>query len=124
MDLRSGRAFWPIKNGLLTSYPAITTDCSCDVAIIGGGITGALLAYRMAEVGLQRIIVERRDVCAGSTSASTALLQYEVDTQLVDLIDMVGRERAVRSYLLCAELIRDAIIGHTNPDADVFRFDR
>ena len=23
MDLRSGNAFWPIKNGLLASYPAL-----------------------------------------------------------------------------------------------------
>ena len=40
MDLRSGNAYWLLKNGLLASYPALRQDESCDVAIIGGGITG------------------------------------------------------------------------------------
>jgi glycine/D-amino acid oxidase-like deaminating enzyme len=105
MDLRSGYAFWPIKNGLIQSYPAIERDVTCDVAIIGGGISGALAAYYLAEAGFDTVVVERRDVGAGSTSASTALLQYEVDTPLSDLIGMVGRERAIRSYLLCLEAI-------------------
>jgi glycine/D-amino acid oxidase-like deaminating enzyme len=38
----------------------------------------------------------------GSTAASTALLQYEIDTPLRELITKVGAENAVRSYELCA----------------------
>ncbi len=47
MDLRSGNAFWPMKNGLLASDPALVHDETCDVAVIGGGITEALVAYRL-----------------------------------------------------------------------------
>ncbi|HEU5086462.1 MAG TPA: FAD-dependent oxidoreductase [Roseiflexaceae bacterium] len=105
MDLRSGYAFWPIKNGLLCSYPYLESDVTCDVAVIGGGITGALVSYYLVEAGFDTIVVDRRDIGAGSTSASTALLQYEVDTPLCDLIEMVGRVNAARSYLLCLEAI-------------------
>jgi glycine/D-amino acid oxidase-like deaminating enzyme len=105
MDLMSGYPFWPIKNGLIASYPVLKQDLSCDVAIIGGGITGALLAYYLTEAGCDAVLVDRRDIGGGSTSASTALLQYEVDTPLFQLIDMVGREQAVRSYMLCLEAI-------------------
>lgn len=37
----------------------------------------------------------------GSTAASTALLQYEIDTPLHELIEKAGEKNAVRSYELC-----------------------
>lgn len=105
MDLRSGHAFWPIQNGLLRSYPPLHEDAQCDVIVLGGGITGALMAWHLAEAGIDTLLLEGRDIAMGSTAASTALLQYEVDTHLVDLIDMVGKAAAERSYLLCLEAI-------------------
>lgn len=105
MDLRSGSAFWPIKNGLMRSYPPLAEDAACDVVVLGGGITGALMAFHLAEAGVDTLLLERRDVATGSTAASTALLQYEVDTHLADLIEMVGKAAAERSYLLCLEAI-------------------
>lgn len=105
MDLKSGYPFWPIKEGLIRSYPSLAEDLSCDVVVIGAGITGALIAYHLVEAGADVVVLDRRDVGGGSTSASTALLQYEVDVPLHQLIDKVGREHAVRSYHLCLEAI-------------------
>jgi glycine/D-amino acid oxidase-like deaminating enzyme len=105
VDLKSGYPFWPIKYGLIESYPALAEHIRCDVAVIGAGITGALVAHRLAEAGVDVVVLDRRDVGGGSTSASTALLQYEVDVPLHRLIEQVGRERAVRSYHLCLEAI-------------------
>jgi glycine/D-amino acid oxidase-like deaminating enzyme len=47
------------------------------------------------------VLLDKRGVAAGSTSASTALIQYEIDVPLFRLIRMRGREAAVRSYQLC-----------------------
>lgn len=105
MDLRSGVAFWPTKSGLLTSYPALEHDETADVLVIGAGITGALLTDRLTRAGLDVVTLDRRDVARGSTSASTALLQYEIDTHLTDLRELVGRAHADRAYLLCLEAI-------------------
>lgn len=105
MDLRSGHAFWPIQDGLIHSYPPLREDAQCEVLVLGGGITGALMAYHLAEAGIDVLLLERRGVAQGSTAASTALLQYEVDTHLSDLIGMVGKWAAERSYLLCLESI-------------------
>ena len=52
-------------------------------AVIGGGITGALIAYHLTEAGCDTVVLDRRDIGGGSTSASTSLLQYEVDTPSV-----------------------------------------
>ncbi|MBC8163228.1 MAG: FAD-dependent oxidoreductase [Roseiflexaceae bacterium] len=118
MDLKSGLPFWPIKNGLIRSYPALHEHILCDVAVIGGGITGALVADQLVQAGIDTVVLDRRDVATGSTSASTALLQYEVDTPLFELIEMAGREHAVRSYLLCLEAILklEKLIGELGDD--------
>ncbi|WP_027891274.1 NAD(P)/FAD-dependent oxidoreductase [Calidithermus chliarophilus] len=105
MDLRSGQAFWPIQNGLLRVYPPLARDERCEVAVIGGGITGALVAYHLVQAGLETVVLDRRDVGMGSTAASTAVLQYEIDTHLTDLVGLVGEEHAVRAYRLCLEAV-------------------
>jgi len=105
MDLKSGRPFWPIKNGSLGTYFPLNQDVDCEVAIVGAGITGALVAYYLTKEGIRTVIVDRREVGTGSTSATTGLLQYEVDTPLFELMGMVGEKKAVRSYQLCLEAI-------------------
>jgi len=72
------------------------------VVVVGGGITGALCAQAFSEAGLAVVVVDARAIGQGSTCASTALLQYEIDTPLHKLVDLVGERNAVRSYRLCA----------------------
>jgi glycine/D-amino acid oxidase-like deaminating enzyme len=108
MDLKSGTPFWPIKDGLLATYPSLKQDLCCDVAIVGGGISGALAAHHLAEAGVDTLVLEKRDIAYGSTSASTSLLQYEIDTHLYELIDMIGERDAVRAYRVCLEALAKA----------------
>jgi NADPH-dependent glutamate synthase beta subunit-like oxidoreductase len=82
MDLRSGHPFWRLKNGLLADHPSLKHDESCEVAVIGGGITGALVAYQLVQEGVETVLVDKRDVGA----VSTALLLYEIDTELHELL--------------------------------------
>jgi glycine/D-amino acid oxidase-like deaminating enzyme len=105
MDLRSGHAFWPIQNGLIHTYPPLSTDATCEVVVLGAGITGALVAHRLANEGVDVIVLDRRDVATGSTAASTALLQYEIDTPLSRLMTMIPEADAVRAYRLGLEAI-------------------
>lgn len=107
MDLRSGAAFWPLRNGLLHSYPALDHDERADVAVIGAGVTGALVADRLIGAGADVVIVDKRDVASGSTAATTGLLQYATDTSLLELSDSVGLDRGVRAWRLGVEAIDD-----------------
>lgn len=106
MDLVSGRPFWPIKSGLLHSFPPLLEDATCEVAVIGGGITGALVANRLVGAGIDTLLIDRRDIGFGSTAASTGLLSYENDVPLHRLIRKVGEPHAVRSYVLSLEAVR------------------
>lgn len=105
MDLKSGYPFWALKNGLMHAFPPLLADLRCDVAIIGGGITGALIADELSAHGHDVAVVDQRDVGWGSTAASTALLQYEIDTHMVDLAKQYGEDNAVLAYRACAEAI-------------------
>lgn len=105
MDLKSGYPFWAVKNGLMQTYPPLQQSLRCDVAVIGAGITGALIAHELAAHGHDVIVLDRRDVAWGSTAASTALLQYEIDTHLVELVRRYGRDDAVLAYRSCVEAV-------------------
>jgi glycine/D-amino acid oxidase-like deaminating enzyme len=106
MDLTSGAPFWIVNDGLLATYPRLKRDRRCDVVIIGGGITGALVAHRFVREGIQVVLVEGREIGFGSTGATTALIQYEIDRHLCELIDRIGEAHAVRSYELCQDAVR------------------
>lgn len=105
MNLTSSHPFWAVNNGLPANYPSLQHDVACDAVVIGGGITGALAAIHLAEAGVETLVLDKRDIGTGSTSASTALLQYEIDVPLRELITKVGPAAATRSYQLCREAI-------------------
>lgn len=107
MDLRSSENFWPIKNGLIQDFPSLQNSTKTDVAIIGAGISGALVADALCKRGFDVVILDKRHSGYGSTAASTALIQYEIDVPLSDLIKKVGTDTAVRSYQLCLKAIDD-----------------
>jgi glycine/D-amino acid oxidase-like deaminating enzyme len=98
MKLRSIEPYWILKNGLIHSYPSLRKNITCDILIIGGGITGALMAYQLSKEGFATVIIDRRDIAMGSTSATTAMIQYEIDEPLYSLINKVGENTAVDSY--------------------------
>jgi len=101
VDLKSGYPWWAVKNGLMHAFPQLREDQHCDVAIVGGGITGALIAREFAAHGFDVCVVESRDIGWGSTAASTALLQYEIDTPLIELAELHGLAAAEASYVAC-----------------------
>ena len=101
MNLTSSHPFWSVSNGLPSNYPSLQRDLSCGAVVIGGGITGALVAIHLAEAAVKTVVLDKRDIGTGSTSASTALLQYEIDVPLRELIKKIGLADAIRSYKLC-----------------------
>lgn len=123
MNLTSSHPFWSVNNGLPANYPSLRRDVSCDVVVVGGGITGALAAAHLAEAGVKTLLIDKRDIGTGSTSASTALLQYEIDVPLRELIKKIGPAAAIRSYQLCREAIGklERLVARLKIDCDFER---
>jgi glycine/D-amino acid oxidase-like deaminating enzyme len=78
-----------------------------DVVVVGTGISGALVADALLNAGLTVLAVDRRQPMAGSTPASTALLQFELDTPLLELQRKIGKTDAARAWWRSAQVVRD-----------------
>lgn len=98
MNLTSNEPFWLIKNGLLNSFPSLREDIKTDILIVGGGVTGALMAHKCMEEGYSTVLIDRREIANGSTSATTSMLQYEIDVPLYKLSQLIGKEAAEANY--------------------------
>ncbi len=107
MQLTNGNVFWTKKNEIKNTYSYLTKDIYCDVLIVGGGIAGAITAYYLSKEGMNIVVVEKNIIGYGTTSASTAILDYSVDIDLYKLEKALGVHSAKRVYELCLEAISD-----------------
>ncbi len=98
LRLRFGRSVWQAKRRPAITTRALTRDAHTEVLIVGAGVSGALIAEALSAAAFQVLVVDRRGPLAGSTPASTALLQYELDTPLVQLSRQIGRDHAERLW--------------------------
>lgn len=96
-DLRTGRSLWADGPGLGVPIRPLTQAISVDVAVIGAGISGAFMAHGLAR-DFSVAVLDRRPPLMGSTVASTALLQWEIDLPLVELCKKIGPANARRAY--------------------------
>jgi glycine/D-amino acid oxidase-like deaminating enzyme len=118
LRLVGGRALWPLTDGSAIQYPSISSDTTCDLAVIGAGVSGALIAFLLVEAGFDVVVLEQREVAGGSTSANTALLLYETDAPLHRLAERLGEANAAQVYrLTCDALIRFADVVSRLDDA-------
>lgn len=115
MKLRSPLPYWLMRDGMLAEYPSLNGDLRCDVVVLGGGVTGALVSHRLSEAGIDHAVIEKGHIGMGSTCASTALLQYEIDAPLYKLVKKMPEQDAADCYRLCREAIEglEVIAGKT-----------
>ena len=97
-DLRTGQSIWSARRRPAIAARPLTRDIACDVVVVGAGVSGALIAEALSDAGLKTVIVDRRGPAEGSTAASTAMLQYELDTPLALMAERIGREKAERIW--------------------------
>lgn len=97
-DLRTGKTLWSDRRKPPVAHGPLTRSINCEVAVIGTGISGALIGEALVDAGLDVALFDRRSPISGSTPASTAMLQYEIDTPLHHLSAKIGKERAQRIW--------------------------
>ena len=106
MNLHTGSLYWEStfeKEG----FAEVERKKLYDVAIIGGGMSGALTSYVLSNEGYSIALIEQEEVGGGSTSANTGLLQFSNDIMLHELMEQIGEDKAVTFYLACKEAMKN-----------------
>jgi len=86
LDLRTGAPVWMAYRSPRVPTQKLTRDVTTDVLVVGMGVSGAMIAEMLTAAGLTVIVIDRRGPIKGSTAATTALVQYEID-----VTDLFGR---------------------------------
>jgi glycine/D-amino acid oxidase-like deaminating enzyme len=80
------------------TYPPLSGDTTADVAVIGGGLTGILSAWRLAQKGLSVVLIEKNHLCTGDTSLTTGFLLSIPDASISEIEKNKGLAFAKRYY--------------------------
>ena len=89
-NLRSGRSVWQGRRTPTVAAVSLPRNIVVDVLVVGAGITGAAVADALSVEGIEVAVIDKRGLALGSTMASTALVQYEIDTPLTKLCRKIG----------------------------------
>lgn len=95
-----GDCFFRRTNKNIKQYEYLTEDIETDVIIVGGGVTGAIMGYYFSKNSINAVILEKGRVAHGSTSITTSLLQYELDSKAMELKPYTTIDNIIRSYKL------------------------
>ncbi len=104
-------------------FERLTQNINCDVVVIGGGLVGITTAYMLAEEGRDVVLIESREVGAGATGYTTAMISYIIDNGISQLVKMYGSGRASLVWSAGADAIQnlEKIIAMEKIDCEFMR---
>ena len=95
-----GNPMFTKNSKIKKQYEYLTEDLETEVIIIGGGVTGSIAGYYFSKANIPAVILEKERVAHCSTSITTSLLQYELDSNARDLEEYTTLENIITSYKL------------------------
>lgn len=115
--LRRDRPLWASIPGGTVRTRGRARDTEYDVIIVGTGISGALMSHALIGKNLRILMVDRRTPVQGSSLASTAMIQHEIDTPLHVLQKSIGVRNAQRVWQRSAAAVEQ--LGQLVYDLDL-----
>jgi glycine/D-amino acid oxidase-like deaminating enzyme len=94
LDLHTGRPVWAAYRAPRIPVAPLRRDIKTDVLVVGMGISGAMMVEALTSDGHAVVAIDRRGPMLGSTAATTALVQFEVDRPLGSLAHQIGADAA------------------------------
>lgn len=79
-------------------HPKLTENIDTDVLIVGGGIVGIIISYRLRELNVKNVVIEKNKIGNGITSKTTAFITAQHEILYQDLVKNKGFNKA-KEYL-------------------------
>lgn len=91
------------------SFPKLNSDITCDILIVGGGLTGLSLAYYLKDENISTVIIEQGKMASSTTMKSTAKLTYLQQDILSKIVKARNKNDAYLYYKAQKEAISRVI---------------
>lgn len=86
-------SYWQ-KTVKLPSYPKVEEKLFYDIVIVGGGMSGITLAYRLNDSNLKVALIESDTLASKTTGHTTAKVSYLHDVLCVDISEAYNKSKA------------------------------
>ena len=97
------RVFW--KNPDYKKRQSLKKNIECDYLVVGGGITGVILAYFLGKKGKDVVLIERGLVGDGATGRSAGILTLKGELGLVEILNRYGKVRGLKYWRVNHEIL-------------------
>lgn len=104
---QNGESVWADRIKKPPEIMKLDGSKNTDVLVIGGGMAGILLAYRLKEAGLGCIVAEAKTIGSGATKNTTAKITAQHGLIYAELIARGGIEKARMYYQINTKAIND-----------------
>lgn len=84
------------KNVSMPHFETLESSLDTEAVIVGGGIAGLLIAYKLREKGIDAVILEASEICSGQTANTTAKITCQHGLIYKRLIDAFGEKKALQ----------------------------
>lgn len=89
----NNESYWQ-KTTTLPHYPKIKQDCTYDIVIVGGGMSGITLAYRLNNSNFNVALLESDTLASKTTGHTTGKVTCLHDVICVDICKAYGNDKA------------------------------
>lgn len=91
---------------IYNQYPWLNYDENCDVLIIGGGLTGALCLNRLANVGVNAVMLSQKPI-GFSSSHCFAISQHSNELMLTEMLKSHSKDTCITFFKQCEQALTD-----------------
>ncbi len=91
---------WAAVRKAPRQYPWLDHDETCEVCVVGGGVTGAMCALRLAERGIDTVLITAGQLGGGMTADCMPCVEYDGGVSLRRLNRRLGPETAAAMFEL------------------------
>ncbi len=96
---------WTSVNDVPRQYPWLSNDTECTVCVIGGGLTGALCALKLAQAGEDVVLLSDSPIGFSSTADTAPAACFDFGHRIVDLKKKIGTENSLNLFEMGAQAI-------------------